>query len=66
VHGLALVARDPATTRRFPLRPFDDGGEIERVRSPSGTAGWSNPFADWPSSCSRPRCELGRSAMWSA
>src|SRR4029077_9608396 len=33
VHGIAFGARDPRNPPpRFPLRPFDDGGEIERIR----------------------------------
>jgi nitrite reductase/ring-hydroxylating ferredoxin subunit len=43
VHGLAFVARDTRNhPPRFPLRPFDDGGEIERVR----LAEWYRRFVE--------------------
>ncbi len=43
VHGLAFVARDTRNhPPRFPMRPFDDGGEIDRAR----LAGWYRRFVE--------------------
>ncbi len=43
VHGLAFVARDTRNhPPRFPLRPFDDGGDIESDR----LASWYRRFVD--------------------
>jgi hypothetical protein len=43
VHGLAFVARDTRNhPPRFPMRPFDDGGEIERTR----LAEWYRRFVE--------------------
>jgi nitrite reductase/ring-hydroxylating ferredoxin subunit len=47
VHGLAFVARDTRNhPPRFPLRPFDDGGEIEL----SQLAAWYRRFVETRSS----------------
>jgi hypothetical protein len=47
VHGLAFVARDTRNhPPRFPLRPFDDGGEIDLSR----LAAWYRRFVETRSS----------------